>query len=327
MPQPVLKPFSGGPVSFTVGPPPHWRSHRTVSLLMLESCMAFIPILLFLVVMHGIEGLRVPALAAAVAVITEVAVLRLQNRMVNVENLTALHAGLLFGFMLPISAPWWMVALGAVLTITMGRAVFGGFGSNPLCAPLVAWAMLKVSWPGLMDIDSSMPYSLLADPLAQLKAFGLSAVATYDSWDGYGQLLLGQQLGAAGTACGLAVLAGGVFLVVRGWVRPPIPVGFLIGVFLTAEIYHLINPEVYASGVFHLLTGSVLFGAFFLAPDYASSPVGRVPSLIFGLVAGWLVVIIRIYGVFPDGVAFAILLANLLSPLLDLIRPKPFGRG
>ncbi|ACS78986.1 RnfABCDGE type electron transport complex subunit D [Maridesulfovibrio salexigens] len=321
MTPPVIKAMSDIAVRLTVSPAPHWRSKRTVEKMMQSHLLALVPALLMAFNMFGLPALATVGIAGTAAVLAEVLCLKMQNRDVNVDNYTALYEGLLFVFLLPAGAPWWLVASGAVLTIVLGRTVFGGFGSNPICAPLVAWAFCRLSWPAAMDIDANLAHFMINAPLDQLKFFGLDTLEQFN----YTDLFLGKQLGGLGASQILAVLAGGIFLIATGWVRVFIPAAFLVGVTVTASIFWMIDPEVYANPLFHLLTGSVMFGAFFLAPDVASSPVGMIPQILFGLIAGTMVIIIRVYGIYPDGVPFAIMVANLLTPLLDRVRPKPFG--
>jgi electron transport complex protein RnfD len=228
---------------------------------------------------------------------------------------------LLLSFLLPASAPWWLVTIGAASSIILGKMVFGGLGANPLSAPLVGWAICRISWGEFMDTNATMLSSNLAAPLQQLKYFGLETIQSITSLD----LFLGKQLGGLGEIHIAALLAGGLFLLIRGHIRWEIPTGFITGVLLTAWIYQLIAPTAYAPPLFHLLAGGAIFGAFFLATDPSSSPIGLIPSLLFGLIAGAMVIVIRIYGIYPDGVPFAILLTSLFTPLLDRIRPKPFG--
>lgn len=308
-------------VRLTVSPPPHWRSGRTIQKMMQAHLLALVPALAMGVAMFGVKAASVAGLAGIVAVLTEAACLKLQNRDLDVDNFTALYAGILFAFLLPATAPWWLVAIGAALTITLGRTVFGGFGSNPICAPLVAWAVCRLSWPAAMDIDLNLSHFLINYPPDQLKHFGVESLWQYD----YLELFLGKQLGGLGASQVAGLLAGGIFLTVTGWISGFIAMSFLAGVAVTAGIFWGIDPNLYADPLFHLLTGSTVFGAFFLATDAASSPVGKIPQILFGLIAGAMVIIIRVYGIYADGVPFAIMIANLLSPLLDRIRPKPFG--
>ncbi|HKK34264.1 MAG TPA: RnfABCDGE type electron transport complex subunit D [Desulfomicrobiaceae bacterium] len=317
----VIKPYSQVTTRLIVSPPSHWRSGRTIKGMMQDHLIALLPAVLMAMASFGFEAFRVLALAGATAVVVEALCLKLMNRDITVDNYSALFTGIAFAFLLPPTAPWWLVVIGSSVAIILGRIVFGGLGANPLCAPLVAWAVCRLSWPAPMDMDLNLLHTTLNYPLTQLKYFGTSALYQFD----YSDLLLGNQIGGLGTSQVIALLAGGVYLLVRKQVRWHIPAAFIGSVFVTAWIFHLSDPTLYAAPLFHVLAGGVVFGAFFLAADPACSPVGRVPMLLFGAIAGIMVVIIRVYGVYPDGVPFAILLANLLSPLLDRVRPKPFG--
>ncbi len=305
----------------TVSMAPHVHCGRTIKGYMRETLLALMPAAIMAGVIFGMDAVRVMALSCAVAVVTEALANRLMKRDLAVDDLSALHTGLLFAFLLPASAPWWLVTVGSAASIFMGKVIFGGLGGNPLCSPLVGWALCRISWPEFMDTNATMLASNLPAPLQQLKSFGLDAVAFIDP----ASLFMGHQLGGLGAIQVAALLAGGVFLLVRRHISWEIPAAFTAGLLLTAWIYRTIDPATYATPLFHLLAGGSIFGAFFLATDPASSPVGRIPTLLFGLIAGVMVIVIRVYGIYPDGVPFAILLANLFTPLLDRIRPKPFG--
>ncbi|MDY6844934.1 MAG: RnfABCDGE type electron transport complex subunit D, partial [Thermodesulfobacteriota bacterium] len=159
-------------------------------------------------------------------------------------------------------------------------------------------------------------------PLAALKHFGVHTTSHYSLSD----LFVGRQSGGVGAVCGLGLLCGGIYLILRGIIRWEIAFSFLAGVFVTAFFFNVANPEQYASPLFHLLTGNVMLGAFFLATDDTTSPVNVIPMLIFGLGCGIMTVLIRNTGSYYDGVVYAILLMNLTSPLLDKIRPKAIGK-
>jgi electron transport complex protein RnfD len=137
---------------------------------------------------------------------------------------------------------------------------------------------------------------------------------------------MGRQVGGIGTAFGLGLIGGGLYLMAKRYIRWEIALSFLIGVFLTALMFHLAAPDRYAGPLFHLLTGYTLVGAFFLLPEDSSSPVNPIPMLIYGASAGVLTMLIRNIGVYTDGVLLAILLMNLVNPLLDKIRPKALGK-
>ena len=305
----------------TVCMPPHVHCGRTIQGYMRDTLIALLPAAILAVAAFGMGAVRVMALSCAVAVVTEALCNRRMHFEQSLNDLSALHTGLLFSFLLPASAPWWLVTIGAASSIFLGKMVYGGLGGNPLCTPLVGWALCRISWPKFMDTNATMLNFDLPAPLQQLKYFGPDSVSAIDPMS----LLTGQQLGGLGEVQVAALIAGGVFLIARRHIRWEIPAAFMAGVMLTAWIYQLIGPTAYGSPLLHLLAGGTVFGAFFLATEPASSPIGLIPSLLFGLIAGAMVIIIRVYGMYPDGVPFAILLANLFTPLLDRIRPKPFG--
>ena len=138
---------------------------------------------------------------------------------------------------------------------------------------------------------------------------------------------MGRYAGAIGSTFGLGLIIGGIYLILRGMIRWEISISFLAGVFVTALLFNISDPEKYAGPLFHLLTGYTLIGAFFLATEDSSSPVNFIPMLIYGACAGFLTVLIRNIGSFVDGTVFAILMMNIANPLLDKIRPKALGKG
>ncbi|WP_243545948.1 RnfABCDGE type electron transport complex subunit D [Pseudodesulfovibrio tunisiensis] len=305
----------------TVAWPPHAHCGRTVIGRMTEIMVALMPAAFLAVAAFGMEALRVMSLCCAVAVITEYGCSKAMRIEPRTWDFHSLLIGLMFAFLLPASAPWWLAVVGSAASVALGKMIFGGLGGNPLCPPLVGWAICRLSWPDVMDTNATMLSSALPAPLHQLKAFGLESVQSIPLTD----LLLGRQLGGLGEVQLLGLLAGAAFLFLRRHLRWQIPVGFIAGLLATATVYRMIDPAAYAPPLFHLLAGGSLFGAFFLAPDTSSSPIGRIPAVLYGLIAGTLVIIIRVYGIYPDGVPFAILLANLFTPLLDRIRPQAFG--
>ncbi|CCO24727.1 RnfABCDGE type electron transport complex subunit D [Maridesulfovibrio hydrothermalis] len=315
-----MKPISGSPI-LTVSAPAHIHCGRTIKNTALETIFALLPAAVFAVWHYQMLAVRVLALSCAAAVITETICLYIMKREIEADNYTTLLCGLMLGFLLPPAAPWWLVVLGSSFSIFIGRMIFGGLGAGPLYAPLIGWAILTVSWPDLMDFDMTMLASELTYPLSQLKNFGPEVLDEYP----LKSLLLGFQLGGTGAAQTGAILIGGLYMLARKVIRPDIPLAFICGVALTSTLFYSIDSLEYASPLYHLLCGSTLFGAFFLATDSSSSPVGHIPMIAYGFTAGILVIIIRVYGIYPDGVPFAILLANLTTPLFDKIRPAPFG--
>ncbi|MFP4071235.1 MAG: RnfABCDGE type electron transport complex subunit D [Desulfovibrionales bacterium] len=303
-----------------VASPPHWHSGRTVQRTMLDFIIALMPALAMAVYSYGLDALSVVSLSVVTAVVTEALCCRAMHREVSVDDYSAVVIGMLFAFLLPAQVPWWIVVMGAALSVALGKMAFGGLGASPVSAPLVGWAAVQISWPAVVNVNTSMLASPLENPLTQLKFFGLHSVDV-SFWD----MLLGSQLGYLGSTQVLPLLLGGIYLVARGTITIHIPAAFLGGVFLTGLIYRVLDGSVHPNPLFHILAGSTVFGAFYLATDHSSSPVGSSAMLLYGLLGGVMVVIIRIYGIYPDGVPFAVLLANLFAFLLDQIRPKPFG--
>ncbi len=307
--------------AFTVTAAPFWHSGRTLTGDMYRLLLVLLPAALLGMYRFGYDALTVLALAGLTAVATEALVQRPMRQTPSAHDFTALADGILFAFMLPATAPWWIVVVGSATTIILGRMVFGGYGGSPVCAPAVGWCVLTVSWPAYMDLNGMLLAWDLVEPLSDLKYFGAESVAHITP----GSLLLGEHLGALGASQSGLVLLAGIALLAMGRVRWHIPVSYLAGVFGTALIYWLIDPQLYAPPLFHILAGTTIFTAFFLLPYPSAAPVFRIPMLLFGLLAGALTILIRVYGIYPDGAPFAVLLANLCTPLLDLIQPKPFG--
>lgn len=306
---------------FAVSSAPLWHCGKTVQKTMLYTLLALLPAAAMAVFRYGYGAVEVIAWAGLTAVIAEVVVQKIMKQPPTADDFSALVDGVLLAFLLPVTAPWWMVVVGSATTIILGRMVFGGFGGSPVCAPAVGWAVLSISWPDFMDLNGMLLHWDLIEPLSELKYFGTQAVASVTPMS----LLLGENLGALGASQSLMLLVGGGFLLACGFLRWFIPVSFLIGVFITGLIYNIVDPLVYASPVFHLFSGSTILAAFFLMPYPSASPCWRVPMILYGLFGGVLAIIIRTYGVYPDGVPFAVLLVNLCTPLIDLIKPKPFG--
>jgi electron transport complex protein RnfD len=288
--------------------------------------LAALPAALFGVYRFGFSALGVLALAVSSAVLWELAFTRVAKRPVSVGDGTAAVIGLMFGMMLPASLPWWAVITGTFLAIVVARQIYGGIGANPFNPAAVAIAILMLAWKQRMDFDTALVnYAFdfpALFPLGAVKAFGTAAVKDWSLVD----LLIGRQIGGVGTTCGIALLAGGVYLVLKGVIRWEIPLSFLLGVGATAAIFHAVNPVQFAPLTFHLLSGFTLFGAFFLATEDASSPVNFIPMLIYGAVIGSIAVLIRNLGVFAEGLVFAVMVGNLIQPLLDKIRPKALGK-
>jgi electron transport complex protein RnfD len=305
---------------------PHWHDGSKISTKSYNIMIAALPAVLFGISQYGAPALGVIAFAMACAMIWELIMNLVMRKPASIGDGSAAVTGLLLGMLMPATAPWWLIVLGTFIAIVVGKQIFGGIGFNPLNPPLLALAMLVISFKGIFDFDEALRhYDLgfaMTYPLADLKYFGTGAIGKFDA----GALLMGKQAGAVGSTFGLGLIAGGIYLILRGHIRWEISVSFLAGVFITALIFNLSDPSKYAGPLFHLFTGYTLVAAFFLVSEDSSSPANFIPMLIFGALAGLMTVLIRNIGAYVDGVPFSILLMNLANPLLDKIRPKAIGK-
>lgn len=240
-------------------------------------------------------------------------------------NWSSVTLAILFTFFMPLNAPWWLVFVGCFIMIVIGKKLFGGIGAYPVHPVLLSCAMLKVSWPHRFDYTESflaMDWSgKMVEPLRYVKTLGGDAASAYD-WQ---NLLMGKQVAGLGDALIIYLLIGGLFLILIRQINWHIPIAFLGGCFFMGSILHIANSEQFASPVFYLLSGGTIFGAFFLATEYTTSPANRIPMLIYGFLGGIILVLIRAFSVYTDGIIFAILLVNLCNPLIDRITPKVYG--
>ena len=237
---------------------------------------------------------------------------------------------------LPSASPWWLVIIGSAAAIILGKAIYGGLGYNPFNPALVARVFLLISFPVQMTRwvvpagpTTGMDAATGATPLGAAKeAVSLGKTLGEAALPANTDLLLGNVGGSLGEVGALALLAGGLFLLWRGHIRWQIPVGFIGTVVVITGIAHLADPTRYLSPVVHVLAGGLMLGAFFMATDMVTSPVTRKGMLIFGVGCGLLTAVIRLWGGYPEGVSFAILIMNALTPLIDrYTRPRVFGAG
>lgn len=305
---------------------PFWHDGSKISIKNYHIMIAALPAVLWGISQYGAPAVAVIAFAMACAMIWEVIMNIALGKPFSIGDGSAAVTGLLLGMLMPATAPWWLVVLGTFLAIIVGKQIFGGIGFNPLNPPLLALAMLVISFKPIFDFNEALRHYdlgfVMTYPLADLKYFGPGAIAKFS----LGDLFMGRQAGAIGSTCSWGLILGGLYLMLRGYMRWEISLSFLAGVFITALIFNLSDSAKYAGPLFHLFTGYTLIAGFFLAPEDSSSPANFIPMLIFGALAGLMTVLIRNIGIYVDGVPFSILLMNLANPLLDKIRPKAIGK-
>ncbi len=306
---------------FAVSAPPFWHRGRTISKMMQGLSIALLPVCLLAIYTWGLPALRVICLSITVCVVTEAVCQKLLRRDIVVDNFDAVYVGLLFAFLLPASAPWWLVTIGAFLCMTFGKMAFGDLGAAPLSSVCVGYVLCIVSFPIYMDANAMQLSTYLIDPLVRLKFFGVDYVQDIS----YTSLLLGQQIGGLGASQAGALLVIGLLLSAVNILRYEITLSFILGIIIFGDIFYYMNPESYMPPLFHLFTGSTILCAFFLATDHSSSPNKKKNMIIYGFIGGALVITIRNFGIYTDGAPFAILLINLIMPLLEGRIEKPLG--
>jgi electron transport complex protein RnfD len=285
-----------------------------------------LPALLAGLVYYGAPVIGVVGLSVGTAMLWELLVNKVMKKPPTIGDGNAALIGLLLAMVFPATMPWWAVIVGTFIAVVVGKQIFGGIGSNAFSPVALAVAIMMISWKDLFDFQGMLlNYDVgfaAVHPLASAKAFGTASVASLS----IGDLLMGRQLGALGATFGLGLIIGGIYLMIRGFIRWEISLTFLAGVYGTALLFNVADPVRFAAPGLHVVSGYTLIGAFFLATDDASSPVWFAPMLIYGAIGGIMTVLIRNIGAYVDGVMLAILVANLISPLLDKIRPKALGK-
>jgi electron transport complex protein RnfD len=320
---------------FEAAPSPHLIAGDSVPSIMWTVVAALLPAAAVGVFYFGVPALAVLLVSTAGCVAFEALFQRLLGRGITVSDGSAALTGLLLGMNLPPASPLWMVVVGCAVAIFLGKLVFGGLGFNPFNPALVARVFLLISFPVQMTTWSP-PLGLFAaapdavtaaTPLGEVKmellAKGTATVAaSVNLLDG----LVGRLPGSAGETSVLALLLGGVFLLWRGIITWHIPVAFLGSVAALAAALSAVDPGRFPGAGFHIVTGGLVLGALFMATDYVTSPVTPRGMLVYGAGCGVLTWLIRSFGGYPEGVSFAILLMNMLTPLIDTYtRPRVFG--
>lgn len=299
---------------------PFWHNGSSVANKHYHILLACLPAVIPGIIFYGKLAVGVVTLSIASAIIWELLFSITTRQKIAISNGSSALVGMLLAMLLPATTPWWAVVCATFFAVIIGREIFGGLGANPFNPVVLALTILTVSWGNLFDFNRALlDYHFTAAsiyPLTMSKTFGSAAVAPLSLWE----LLLGSQPGGIGSTCGLGLLVGGIYLMIKGFIRWEISVSFIVGIVLAAAVFHNLDPLRYAGPGFHLVTGYALIGAFFLAPEDASSPVNFLPMIFYGLLGGILTILIRNTGIHTNGVLYAVLLINLVNPLLDQIK-------
>ena len=304
----------------TVSASPHVRSAQTVSGIMLNVIIALIPALAASVWLFGLRVLLVCAVTVSVSVLSEYIARKVMKRHNTIGDLSAVVTGLILAFNLPVSIPLWMAAIGSVIAIVVAKQFFGGIGQNFVNPAIAGRIILMVSFPTAMTTWTA-PFAYKSTQGTITTATPLAAEES--ELPSLLKMFLGMRGGSLGETCAAALIIGGLYLIIRKIISPSIPLSF-IG---TVAVIMLIAGKGDLSFVaYQLLSGGLMLGAFFMATDYATSPINFKGRIIFGIGCGIITSMIRLFGSLPEGVSFAIILMNILVPHIEnLTTPKPFG--
>ena len=312
------------PLNLTVSPSPHCHSGTRITGVPFSFFLALVPAVVMGAYYYGFDAIRVMGASVASAMLAEALFQGVLRKPITIADGSAAVSGLLLALILPASVPLYVVVVANFAGIIIGKQCFGGLGANPLNPALVGWAIIRITktWAGFLDFDLMLiNYEtgfILQYPLAVLKAKGTAALSSFDTM----ALFLGKQTGGIGASAIICLLLGGLYLVIRGAIRWEIPLCFFLGVIIVSGAFWMADKTAYANPLFHLLTGNVMIGAFFLATENGSSPVNRWGLVVFGLGCGTFTVILRAWSIYPDGVIFSCILMSLFVPMLDKLKAK-----
>ena len=308
---------------------PHIRSNETTRTIMRDVIIALLPALVFAVIQFGIKALTLTLVSAAACMFWEWLYRKLMKLPQSVGDLSAVVTGMLLAFNLPASIPLWMAVIGSFFAIIVVKQFFGGLGHNFMNPALGARAFLLASWALAMTTwpqpGSSIPLFGTADVVTSATPLAMYA-ENAGTLPSYLALFLGNTGGCIGETSALAILIGGIYLLLSGVIRLRIPVCFIGTVALGTWIFGGHNGFFTGDCLYQILSGGLMLGAFFMATDYATTPFTPKGQIIFGIGCGIITVLIRLWGGYPEGVSYSILLMNVVTPLIDKVTaPRRYG--
>ena len=314
--------------SLYVSPSPHIHGGDSISKNMYGVLIALIPAFLVSLYCFGLGALIVTATSVLACVIFEYLIQRfLMKKEPTLCDGSAILTGVLLAFNVPSNLPIWIILIGALAAIGIGKMSFGGLGNNIFNPALVGRVFLLISFPAQMTtwpVPDVFPMTYTdaetgATILSSLHEGGAPLPAMVD-------MLIGRIGGSLGEISAIALLLGFSFMLWKKIITWHIPVSILATVFVFTGILYLVNPTVYVNPFIHLLSGGLLLGSIFMATDYVTSPMSKNGMIVYGIGIGLLTAVIRIFGSYPEGMSFAILIMNAFTPLINsYIKPKHFG--
>ena len=322
--------------NFTISPSPHVHGGDSIDKNMYGVLIALVPTFIFSIVFFGLGAILVTLTSVAACLVFEYVIQKyLMKQRPTIWDGSAIITGVLLAFNLPSSLPLWIVVIGALVAIGIGKMSFGGLGNNIFNPALVGRVFLLISFPVQMTtwpvpngfatadaVTGATPLALVKEAVKNGQAVGdtLSSVGITT-----GNLILGNIGGSLGEVAAIGLLLGFAYMLIRKIISWHIPVAIFATVIVFSGILNLADPAQFAGPVFHLFTGGLMLGAIFMATDYVTSPMTHKGMLIYGVGIGLLTVIIRVFGAYPEGMSFAILIMNGFTPLINrYCKPRRF---
>ena len=319
----------------TISPSPHIHSDDSTKKIMYRVVYAMIPALLWSVFVFGLDALRVTLIAVAACLAFEYVI---QKYILKIKPMitdgSALITGILLAFNIPSNLPWWIIIIGSLAAIGIGKLSYGGLGNNIFNPALVGRVFLLISFPvqmtswpvnnrsGIDAVTSATPLNIIKEGISN----GLPISEITQKLPSTVDMLFGNIGGSLGEISALLLILGGLYLLFKKVITWHIPVSIIATVALVATIFWISNPSVNINPVYHLLTGGLMLGAIFMATDMVSSPMNPKGQIIYGIGIGLITISIRMFGAYPEGISFAILIMNAFTPLINTyVKPKRFG--
>lgn len=317
----------------TVSPSPHVHTELTVPQIMRGVVYAMLPAFAFSIYNFGLGAVYVTFLAIFFCIAIEYSIAKfLLNKPASIYDGSAIITGMLLAFNVPSNLPCYIILIGSVVSIGIGKMSFGGLGNNPFNPALVGRVFLLLSFPVQMTswptagttwsldaVTSATPLGILKDGMRS----GEPMEKLMSEMPSYSDFFFGLQGGSLGEMSAFALLLGLIYMLYRKIITWHIPVSMIATVAIMTGIFWFIDPSKYANPLFHVLTGGVMLGAVFMATDYVTSPFTHRGMLLFGFGIGVLTVLIRLFGSYPEGVSFAILIMNAFVPMINRFAKQP----
>ena len=298
---------------------PHIHSGVTTQKIMLDVIIALMPAAAAGCIIFGIRALFVMMASVSAAVLSELAFCLICKREVTISDLSAVVTGLILALSLPVSMPYWQVAIGAVFAIIFVKCIFGGIGQNFANPAVTARVFMIIAFSKTVAAAAA-PSGV--DTVSSATPLGILEGASEGTLPSLVDMLIGKRAGAIGETCTIALLIGGIYLIIKRVISWHTPVAFIASTF----VFIFIFTGDAKTALYHILLGGLFIGAIFMATDYSTTPTNTLGKVVFGIGAGLITSVIRIWGSLPEGVSYAILLMNILTPYIEkLTRKKPFG--